>query len=48
MYKDFIIEKSTIQKAAEDDNDDLLLIKNPNTVLINELPSDQDKKVRCE
>jgi hypothetical protein len=27
----------------EDDKNDFLLIKNPNTIIINELPSDQDK-----
>jgi hypothetical protein len=46
MYKDLIIEKSTIYKEFEDDNDDLPLIKSPNTVLINEPLSDQEKKVR--
>jgi hypothetical protein len=44
MHKDWIIEKSTIYKAIEDDDDDLPLIKSPNTVMINESPSNQDEQ----
>jgi hypothetical protein len=44
MYKDWIIEKSKIHKTFEDDEDNLLLIKNPSTIMIDEPSSDQDKQ----
>jgi hypothetical protein len=43
-YKDWIIEKSTICKEVEHEDDDLPLNKNPNTVMINETPSYQVKQ----
>jgi hypothetical protein len=44
-YTYWIIEKSTIHKTIEnDDDDDLPFTKNPNNVLINELSSDQDEQ----
>jgi hypothetical protein len=43
-YTYWIIEKSTIHKTIENDDDDLPLIKIPNNVLINELSSVQDEQ----
>jgi hypothetical protein len=43
IFKDWVIEKLTIHKTVEDDDNDLPLVKNPNFIMINGPPSDQDK-----
>jgi hypothetical protein len=43
IYKHCIIKKSTIPKTVDDDDNDLPLFKNPNTIT-NEFPCSQNKE----